>query len=116
MCPTQTEADRRERRVRGFLDTITEIATEAATKAAKAELGNLQAILKPGAIVRVDGATSREAIERALFEPPPPAQFVERPGKHLSPAAVDKMRALRLLLRANNKPDLADLLTDAMGW
>lgn len=53
MCPTETEAARRERRVRGFLDVLTEIATEAGTAAAKAELANLQAVVRPGTIVRV---------------------------------------------------------------
>lgn len=107
MCPTETEAHRRERRVRGFLDVVTEIATEAATKVAKAELANLHAIMQPGAIVRVTDPHQ------------PPAPFLPvpmPPGRHLSVDACNRLKAVRLLLSANDPKGAKAILDDVMGW
>lgn len=90
--------------MRGFLDVLTEIATEAATKAAKAELRNLGAVSMPGAIVRVRD------------NEPPPSQFVVSPGKHLSPDACNRLKAVRLLLTANDPKGAKAILDDVMGW
>jgi hypothetical protein len=102
MCMGNEEQARREKRIRAFLATLEEIARDAAREEAAR-------VLQPGAMVRISGPPERK-IE--ITQPPEP----QKPGRHLSVDACNRMKAIRLLLQANDPKGALAILDDVMGW
>lgn len=112
MCQGESDAARREKRVRGFLETVQEIAREAARE----EVGKA---LAPGAIVRVPSRVDRPTFEIAACPncgERGVCQCEGKPGKHLSVHACNRLKAMRLLLKAGDPKIALTILDDVMGW